>query len=1186
MLKNDAGELPDRKTEPDAGGGASWLGRVSISTKLVVMVSGMAAVSLLLLLITILSLNIAAGVRAYVGGEGLYSKGQKDAVYYLMRYARLSDERDYEKYLQAVAVPLGDHAARVELQKTDYDYAAAARGFIRGGNAESDIPYLVLMFRVFHRIGYFAHAIDLWTAADAWIAELVQNGSELRHVIQAGGPDKAKIADILERIEQINAAATPLEREFSATLGEAARWIKSVLIETILLFAAILLAAGVWLSWRIAREIQLGIGNLRTAAVRVKRGDLDHRVSIASSDELGDLAIVFNEMIENRKSAEDALRSATEFRVSIMQRVTNAIFVLDLEGRFVVVNQRTCEITGYSESELIGKLYGELIPEDHRERLWQVFTQLLRGGPPVSNNETPLIRKDGSIVTLAFSSASLPREQKIIGVVGAAEDITRRKQAEATLEQERVFLKALLENLSEGIVACDDRGILSIFNRATREFHGLPEEPLPPEEWADRYDLFLADGRTRMPVERIPLFRAWRGEVVKEVEIVVAPRNRPRRSLMCNGQIIVTAAGERLGAVVAMYDITEHKKATDELAARAAELTRLNRIHAVLSSVSSMIVRVHDRQELLQEACRIAVEYGGFLAAFVGEIATGRQDGRPIAWAGVDDGYADTIRLTLRADSPYRDRPGNRALRGKTKAICNDIATDASVADLHENALARGFRSMAAFPLLVDGAANTVLVLFSGEAGFFNLEEVKLLEELTGDISLALGAITKENKLQFLINFDPLTGLANRNLFKDRIGQKMLDAERDKSGFALIVFEIERFDALSHSLGQSATDKLIVEVARRLRARLGEQTDLARVTHKAFSATMFLDSDTAQVVVDWIEQQLFGVFDTPFSIEDQDLRFAGRAGVALCPADGLGAEGLLHNAESALERARESSERISFYAPAMNLRLAQRLKMETKLRRAIERQEFVVHYQPKIDMGQGGIVGVEALLRWNDPDSGLVPPGEFIPFLEETGLILEVSRWLLRKVAEDLSGPLAQDGHPPRVAVNISPLHLQHKDFLADIQLSIRRGGKFGDRLDLEITESMLMQDVEISIEKLLVVRSVGLEIAIDDFGTGYSSLAYLSRLPVTAVKIDQNFIARMQTEEHVMNLVSTIVSLAHSLKLKVIAEGVETAQQLETLQHLKCDEYQGFVYSPAVPIERLLAILRGQMPVTRGSTQ
>jgi PAS domain S-box-containing protein/diguanylate cyclase (GGDEF)-like protein len=1040
-MNSSGSSLP---ANPGVAASGARLSNLSITAKLTLMVLSLAAVSGALVMVIVFALDVGTGVRAYISGEGLYSKGQKDAVYYLTRYARFRSEDDYVKYRRAIAFPLGDHQARIELQRRELDAAAAASGFIQGGNDPEDVPYMVSMFRNFHGVSYFARAIELWTAADEQIAALVSSGDELHTEILKPDIDEQRVATILNRIESINAAVTPIEDEFSATLGQAARLIRQVILRSIYVLALALLGASLWLSWMIAREIRISILDLRNAAIRVAQGDLDHFVQVRSGDELGKLATAFNQMIEHRKSAEDALRGATEFREKVMQSASNAIYVFDPQGRFTLANQRACDITGYDVDKLLGTQYQVLFDPPHVNAVIQQFNFVAGGNGTVTNFETPLVRLDGKIIIITFSLAPLLKDGRIVGVVGTAEDVTERRRAEL------------------------------------------------------------------------------------------------------------------------------------ELSARGKELLRLNRIHGMLSSVSSMIVRVRDRQELLQQTCRIAVEYGGFPTAFIGEIPPHEQDGRPVAWAGIDNGYAATIRLTTRDDSIYRNRPGNRALREKVRIVCNDVATDPDIVELRADALSKGFRSIAAFPLLVAGAVDSVLLLFAGEPGFFNHEELKLLEELVGDVSLALGSIAKEHRLEFLTNFDPLTGLANRTLFMDRIDQTMISTDR-KSGFALAVMEIERFDALSHSLGQASTDLLISEMAQRLRNSLGEQATLARVTHKAFAVPVPRNSDST--AIDWMEQRLLGIFDTPFCIDGDDLRFSGCIGVSLFPADGAKPDELLHNAESALERARESSEKVFFYAPAMNLRLAQRLTLETKLRQAIKRQEFVVHYQPKIDIATDTINGAEALLRWNDPDGRLVPPAEFIPFLEETGMILEVSGWLLMKVADDLSGTLAGNGEPPRIAVNISPLHLQHRDFLADIQKAIRRGGKFGDHLDLEITESMIMQDVETNIEKLRVVRSIGLDIAIDDFGTGYSSLAYLSRLPATAVKIDQNFVARMFDDGHATKLVATIISLAHSLRLKVIAEGVETQSQLDLLRRMNCDEYQGFIYSPAVPVERLKEILHMHVP-------
>ena len=411
------------------------LRNVSITIKLASMVVSLVAVSIGLLAVVVMTFDISTAVRAYVGGEGLYSKGQKDAVYYLTRYVQTHSEQDYHKYRVSILIPLGDHKARVELQKPDYNYDTAVQGFIEGGNVADDIPYMISMFRRFHTVSYLRDAIDLWTRADAVIVQLVQCGDELHRAVIAGVLSKEREAEFLQRIDQINIAASPLERDFSVTLGEGARQIGRLLGIVISLVAVILLSAGLWISWRISRELRIGILNLRKAAIRVTHGDLGHRVEVRSKDELGELAVVFNEMIEHRKGTEDALRGATEFRDKIMQSVTNAIYVIDTTGRFVLVNRRTCIMTGYSETELVGMSFDALFPEERLADIRKRFEDVIKTGVPIEHYETPLIRKNKEVIMISFSSAAFYKDAAIMGVVGAAEDITARKIYEERLAQ-------------------------------------------------------------------------------------------------------------------------------------------------------------------------------------------------------------------------------------------------------------------------------------------------------------------------------------------------------------------------------------------------------------------------------------------------------------------------------------------------------------------------------------------------------------------------------------------------------------------------------------------------------------------------------------------------------------------------------------------------------------------------------
>jgi len=284
---------------------------------------------------------------------------------------------------------------------------------------------------------------------------------------------------------------------------------------------------------------------------------------------------------------------------------------------------------------------------------------------------------------------------------------------------------------------------------------------------------------------------------------------------------------------------------------------------------------------------------------------------------------------------------------------------------------------------------------------------------------------------------------------------------------------------------------------------------------------------------------------------------------------------LYRHAETALKKAKTSAEHYLYYQSEMTSRVGEALFLRNKLRRALDEEQFVLHYQPKVDAGTHKILGLEALIRWQDPDTGLVPPGKFIPILEETGLILDVGHWAMEKALKDMQQWQSSGTEVPRIAVNVSSLQLQKKNF-ADIVASIteRYGGK-SCGLDLEMTESLLMQDIDMNISKLVAIKELGVNIAIDDFGTGYSSLSYIAKLPIDALKIDRSFISHMTTQADSMSIVSTIITLAHALHFRVIAEGVETGEQAKLLTLLKCEEMQGFLFCKPLPPEEIFELLR-----------
>jgi diguanylate cyclase (GGDEF)-like protein len=422
-------------------------------------------------------------------------------------------------------------------------------------------------------------------------------------------------------------------------------------------------------------------------------------------------------------------------------------------------------------------------------------------------------------------------------------------------------------------------------------------------------------------------------------------------------------------------------------------------------------------------------------------------------------------------------------------------------------------------------------------------------------------------RAEYLAYYDVLTGLANRTLFHERLEQSVVNANEQGRKLALVLLDIERFKTINDTLGRQAGDALLKDLAVRLSGHAAEVGRLARIDADHF-AVMVPEVQTEEEVARLIEQRVGEVFDPPFRIGNSELRVSAKYGIAMFPGDGADADTLFRNAEAALKNAKANGNRYLFYTQTMNERVAEKLTLENQLRRALDKEEFVLHYQPKVNLQSGKLTSAEALIRWNDPRTGLVPPGRFIPILEETGLIFEVGRWALRKAIEDYLRWHTAGLVPVRIAVNVSPLQLRHRGFIAEIEQAIGIDAQAAAGLELEITESMIMEDVKHSIATLQAIRAMGVTIAIDDFGTGFSSLGYLAKLPVDTLKIDRSFVIDMTVAPEGLALVSTFINLAHSLKLKVVADGVETEEQSRLLRLLGCDEMQGFLFSKPVPSE------------------
>lgn len=621
--------------------------------------------------------------------------------------------------------------------------------------------------------------------------------------------------------------------------------------------------------------------------------------------------------------------------------------------------------------------------------------------------------------------------------------------------------------------------------------------------------------------------------------------------------------GEHWMIVTQVRDITQAKQAQNRI-------IYLNRVYAMLSGINTLIVRVRTRDEVFDTACQIAVRAGGFPMAMIAMVDCNLMKLVPVASVGMPADVLQGLKERFASNDAMPPGPATgqtmaqRAVTEKRAIINNDLKADPSTIYAKRH-LQAGIRAMAMLPITVNCEAVGVLALYAREVDFFHEDELKLLMELTNDIGFALDQIAKVDRLDYLAYYDVLTGLANRRLFLERVAQYMRSAASDGHQVAVLLIDIERFKNINDSLGQNAGDSLLRQVGQWITRTAGDVNWVARISSDRFAVVRPI-LRVGESISALIESRLGELSDHPFRLDDAVFRISAKVGVAVFPHDGKDAQTLFAHAEAALKKAKLTGERFLLYTTSMTRHIAAKVTLEGKLRQAIDNEEFVLHYQPKVSLKSGKITSAEALIRWNEPGVGLVAPVQFIPLLEETGLIQDLGSWALQKVICDYLRWQVTGFEAVRIAVNVSPLQLRHPCFITQIKQAIAVNSAAAAGLELEITENVLMEDVKRSIARLKALRDIGVSIAIDDFGTGFSSLAYLAKLPVDTLKIDRSFVVEMSAGAQGLALVSTIVNLAHALKLNVVAEGVETEEQSRLLRLLGCDEMQGFLVSRAVP--------------------
>jgi diguanylate cyclase (GGDEF)-like protein len=486
-----------------------------------------------------------------------------------------------------------------------------------------------------------------------------------------------------------------------------------------------------------------------------------------------------------------------------------------------------------------------------------------------------------------------------------------------------------------------------------------------------------------------------------------------------------------------------------------------------------------------------------------------------------------------------------------------------------------GLHSAFGFPIMAAAQPLGVMEFFSRNIEQPDEALLQAVRAIGSQIGQFVVRKQAEERVRHLAHYDELTGLPNRSMFHERVGHALAQARRGERVLAILFIDLDRFKNINDTLGHDAGDRVLKEIADRLRGCLRESDTVARLGGDEFVVLTEGLAQPAQVAA--VAQKMLAAIAKPVVLETQEVHISASIGISTYPGDSGDMQGMMKNADIAMYRAKEQGKNnYQFYSAQMNVHTLERLAMESDLRRALERNEFLLHYQPKVDIGSGRVAGVEALVRWQQSGKALIPPAQFIPLAEETGLIVPIGEWVLRTACAQ--NKAWQDRGLPRLrmAVNLSARQFAHENLVQDVARILSETELAPAALEFEITESMVMSNPERAVQLLNKLKRMGIYLSIDDFGTGYSSLGYLKRFPIDSVKIDRSFIRDLPGDGDDAAITEAIIAMAHSLRLKVIAEGVETEEQLRFLREHGCDEMQGYFFSRPLPEGEFLRLLQG----------
>ncbi len=810
------------------------------------------------------------------------------------------------------------------------------------------------------------------------------------------------------------------------------------------------------------------------------------------------------------RQKQDSLRQQIN-KVNRYLDLAEVILVeLDDQARIVMIGGKGYEILGYESDELIGQNWFKVcLPEEEYEQVFSIYQQLMQGNiDNVEYFENEIITKQGEHRCIAWHNAlSKDNSGHIIGTVSSGIDITERFHALEALKKSEAHFRNIIDASPVPYALNDEQQNITYLNPAfVRAFgYDLNDIPTLADWWPRAYPNKEYRNWVGKTWEQ-RLDRALKeGVEFEPFELKIRCKDGSTRFVMASASLLTEAyKGNHL---IILYDITEHKQAERDVAALAERLdlaTQAAHIGIWDWNVESNELNWDDRMFEL---------YGVNQQSF----------------GGAYDAWAAGVHPE---DRDYAEQSVQDALEGKKPF---DIE----------------FR--VCWP---DGT-----IRYTKSAGQVIRDQEGHPLRMTGINYDITDRVQAQEQLQFIAHHDVLTGLPNRLLFMDRLGRALIRARRYQESIAVFYMDLDRFKNINDTFGHNTGDKFLKSIAGFLSTEIRSSDTIARLGGDEFAVIVENVSGAEDVIL--VAEKMLDTLAKPIKIDEHEFYVTTSIGISLFPNDSDDAEDLLKNADTAMYRAKElGRNNFQFYSEDLSTRALQRLTLEQDLRRALERDEFLLYYQPQVDLKTQRVIAIEALLRWNHPEYGLVSPNKFVAVAEETGLIVAIGQWVLTTACTQLQTWQEQGLPVVPVTVNLSSRQFVDGTLASVVTQTLENTNLEPSLLELEITEGVMIHNPEKVTHTLQQMNEQGIRIAIDDFGTGYSSLSYLKRYPIDTLKIDQSFVHDLATDSNDASIVLAIIAMAHSMGLYVIAEGVETEEQLDFLKSHDCDSVQGFLFS------------------------